>query len=760
MAQKIEGAQRDFSFGEIDAALKRADDHPARKAGLRQMVNARILNSGAIQDRPGRSALFLEQGRVEKVLMSPGNLFYLAFGAGYLRVYNVAGVQVFSSTKKADGATNIPWTLATVKNISWVVAAAANQFVIYICYGDDAPVNVPQILTWDGVSQTSTWTLSAFAEAINVGQKRTPFYRISPPNVTMQPGGLSGSVSVAFSANILVAGMIGTRFEYCGAQLTLTAVSSPTTGTATANQPIPQGQALTLSSTQGVITVGQELIGSTSHAIGIVTSFVGAVATVQLLPDATGTVRFFTTENAVGPTGLGVVSGTGGVNPQAVATWSDEVMNLFRGYPKSVFYDQGRLGFCNFPALPSGIGWSTIGLPTDFYAEDVSSPANAVFELAPHKSQVLFVVAGPESSEFVLCDNSVYYIPISPTNPLKPGSVSFQLLSGDGAAPVQPRVAQELILYVNAGQNSVMAIISTGAYYRPFNTKNLSDLHAHLFNGIQCIAVPSADGAFNERYAYVLNGDGTIAVGKYDPKSLQSNQPVIGWGPWSGSASVSWIGAQANDVIFTSSYFGVGIVEILDDTQYLDCALNVNALPAALAAPIGKGPLWFIPSQTVTLIDQVTRMMGTYQIDANGFIVPQFNGGENLAIASLVAGQPWTMIAEPFCPTANPGADVGQRMSKRRISRLAAYVERSTGFLMARLFSGPITPTSPALGAVIGSHRVPAWNIGDDATKPPPQRETVERWRPLGRDFDPRVAIIKDTPGPLLIAELGVEATI
>ena len=104
--------------------------------------------------------------------------------------------------------------------------------------------------------------------------------------------------------------------------------------------------------------------------------------------------------------------------------------------------------------------------------------------------------------------------------------------------------------------------------------------------------------------------------------------------------------------------------------------------------------------------------------------------------------------------------DVGQRMFKRRVSRFAAYVVNSTGFLMARLFSGPITPTSPALGTIMNQHRVTTWNQGDDPTKPPPLREIAERWRPIGRSFDPRVAIIKDTPGPLLIAELGMEATI
>ena len=59
MPRQIQGSQTDFSFGEIDVALERADSHPARKAGLRQMANARILNSGGLQNRSGRRALYL-----------------------------------------------------------------------------------------------------------------------------------------------------------------------------------------------------------------------------------------------------------------------------------------------------------------------------------------------------------------------------------------------------------------------------------------------------------------------------------------------------------------------------------------------------------------------------------------------------------------------------------------------------------------------------------------------------------------------------
>jgi hypothetical protein len=73
-----------------------------------------------------------------------------------------------------------------------------------------------------------------------------------------------------------------------------------------------------------------------------------------------------------------------------------------------------------------------------------------------------------------------------------------------------------------------MAVIATGAYLRPFNTESLSQFHTHLFDAMQRIAAPSGDDTFLERYPYVLNGDGTIAVGKYDPRSLAGGQPVIG----------------------------------------------------------------------------------------------------------------------------------------------------------------------------------------------------------------------------------------
>lgn len=808
---KIIGAQRDFSAGELDVAMKRADENPVMKIGARQALNWRILNSGAASNRPGRRILFLEMGRVEKVLMSPGNTFFLVFGAGYLRVYNAAGANVFSSTVKGDGASAIPWTSATVRKVSFAVATGS-QFSIYIAYADGAPNNVPQVLTWDGVSQTSTWTLATYAETITVGgQKRTMFSRISPKNVTMVPSGQSGTVTLTTSAPIFVAGMVGTRMAWCGRQLLITGVSSGYVATAVCQEIIPGAEFLGLVDrtfnqnidASSFFSVGDVVKGSISGQEGIVTAVTGTDIIVQLLPGSTGgSIGFYAGSNKdnsdmiVGPNGSAVIANSENIiikGPQAVSVWDDEVINNYRGYPSTVFFDQDRLGFAGIPSLPSGVAWSSISLPLDFYVEATGSTttaSGAILELIPGKSQVLFVIPGMEGSEFVFCDNAVYYIPITTQSPLEPGSVEFKLLSEQGCAPnIEPQPAQQSILFVKAGGVELGAVQAPGAYYRPYVVDNVSEFHSHLFTGSPplALAVPPAPSQFEENYAYVLLADGSLVVGKYAIRQGlldvgPDGKPKIGWLPWTGDGAVEWISALSGDLVLTTNYpasggssfskgyssgFGggglVSVVETLDATQPLDCTLAVNNLPTALAAPGGKGPLWWLSNASVTLFDGA-RPMGTYNTDANGFIVPQFNGGENLASATLIAGQPWTSVLEPFVPDAPPGQSQHQRMFKRRVSRMAVYVSSSTGFLMARLFSGPITPAtaaaSLALGTVMNTFRVTTWNIGDDVEIAPPLREEAYRWRPLGRSYDPRMAVIKDTPGPLIIHEIGLEASL
>ncbi len=87
-------------------------------------------------------------------------------------------------------------------------------------------------------------------------------------------------------------------------------------------------------------------------------------------------------------------------------------------------------------------------------------------------------------------------------------------------------------------------------------------------------------------------------------------------------------------------------------------------------------------------------------------------------------------------------------------------MQNSSGFTMCRLFSGPVTRTSQQPGTIMQRRRIETWNQDDDPTQPPPLREQAYSTRPIGRAHDPRVAIIKDTPGPLIVLEIDLEVSV
>jgi hypothetical protein len=357
----------------------------------------------------------------------------------------------------------------------------------------------------------------------------------------------------------------------------------------------------------------------------------------------------------------------------------------------------------------------------------------------------------------VFTDKGVYYIPINEANPLKPGSVVFRLVTPDAGSQVRPLETNEAILYVNAGLQRIVAIVGTGVTTstKPYYVKDISEYHYTLFNQPKGIAVSNGEGTFPERYVYVVNTDGTMVVGRFEPAN---DKNWVGWLPWSGSGVVNWVSALQSNVIFTSNYgANQNIVEAIDDTVYLDSAVAINAVPTGLAAPTAHGPLWWFPNGTVELMDGA-RPLGTHVVDALGFV--QALDGEDLSSLTIVAGQPWTQLLEPFIPLTAGGQNMHQRVSKRRIARAAVSVQHATGFAWVKLYAGPAGANLPVPGTMTIMRRVPNYNEGDDANLPPPLREVTDTIRPLGRTNDPRIGIYKDTPGPILVLETGMEVSI
>src|SRR5262252_2538699 len=191
--------QTDFSGGQVDVAIKRNDPHPLHKAGLRQCINWRILNSQGLTNRAGRSAKFLDGPRVEEIIMAPGQPFLLCFSPGTITIRSMAGAVVFTSN-------TFPWTAATVG----LIVGAIYQYQIFLTY----PGIQPLVITW--TPNTTSFTLANYAPTVTLaGQKRTFFYRLSPLGVTLRPSAYTGSVTLTFSAGMnLTSSQNGTLIRY------------------------------------------------------------------------------------------------------------------------------------------------------------------------------------------------------------------------------------------------------------------------------------------------------------------------------------------------------------------------------------------------------------------------------------------------------------------------------------------------------------------------------------------------------------------
>ena len=309
--------QRDFSAGELDDHGQRRDDTPMFKAGCRQMLNKRILPTGALSPRPGRRALFEQLSRTEAFVTMDGDEFYVSFEAGRLKVRDVDGTIVLHKT-------GLPWTSALIGDICW----DRYQDEAFICY----PGARPRVLRWDA----GVWTLSDFKErTMPNGQKRTPFRRFSDPGITMEVSDVNGVVTIVFSEPVLNPKFVGTRLRYQGRQLEVLEYIGPRTGKARVKEKLEHGSRLKFGGNpSGQFSIGDVVTGEETDAKGEVSSFEGDD---KMIVSRSSSDTFKQDEIIVGPTGKRkCLDAENNLKPPPAVSWDEEIMNDMRGYPRSV----------------------------------------------------------------------------------------------------------------------------------------------------------------------------------------------------------------------------------------------------------------------------------------------------------------------------------------------------------------------------------------------------------------------------------------
>ncbi len=557
-----------------------------------------------------------------------------------------------------------------------------------------------------GGTSSATAVVTSFVPGAT-GMPGTASARVVSGAFSLGGGGVSGDAETVIAEVSLTEG-------------TLIAILDGTQAGATARE------------TWGTFSIGETVTGGVSGATGTVAaatiSTVGVV-TIQLKSIYTG---FTVGETLVSPTSRTTISTISTAALQPSIEWDEQAASTFRGWPRGCLYDRSRVAMFDLPQIPEGIIWSAIDAYADFYVG--ADADNAMFELVPGRKHVIHMLGGPD--QFVFTDAGVFYIPISESNPLKPGSIAFVSITSDGCGAVQPVATPDGLLFLNDGLSRVIAISQSGAVTRPYVPQDVTELCSHLIKSPVCMAATTGAYDFPERYVYVVNADGTLAVGRF-----ASNKKWVGWSPWDGVGAARWCSSLGAEMLFNVDYAGastVSLVERQDATQVMDGAVTLNAVASTLAPSGGAGPLWMWSGLSVDLVDQ-GRDLGERAVDATGHLVTLL--GDDFSSATIVAGQGWTSTFEPFIPHVAEGRDLGQTQTRRRLVTAAVAVEHSVGFEW-------------------GGRAIPAYAWGEEGGAAPVPREDTYRFKGIGRSFDPRAVLTKSRPGSISIVEVSLEVTV
>lgn len=715
--------QRDFSAGQIDESLTRRDDTDLYKAALKLAQNTEPTAGGGFRQRAGTELLFTETSEVRvafHVRLPDGNTHIITLGTGRFTA------KLSDGTLKSN-ITGCPWSGSALSFIVWELV----DYRLIITTNLKSANFQPQVFTYS--PSAGTWSRAAFAFPTGLtGALRQPYYRFAgTEGISLSPSGFTGSITVTASAGLFNASHVGVDFLYggipgraLGRAFRVTGYTNPTTVTATVLEELPPTQAVVPASgeTTTGFQVGQVVEGDTSGTVGVVT----AVASGQL--DVTLAVNYqgFTTgEQIISPTARFTVgSWTFDPAPATSLTWSEALISAFRGWPGSVSSANQRVIFTDLPQLPQAVCWSAIGTHDDFLV--TGDETGAIVETIPDAVRCYHVLGGYD--QFAFTDVGIYYIPVSGSSPLISGSVEFRRIESEGSSFVRPQEIEGSHIFVNSGRSSIMAIQPTGQTARPYIVRDISRYHRSLINSPICLAVLNSRSQSAERYIYVVNGGGAIALGQYEP-----SRDWIGWRPHitQGSAfryAHGLLGALIFTVERTIDGTTLRWIEQRDPDLVIDGATYTIAPLGAFLDYAGGN---------VEVIDDAStpRYYGNFPVNGIGTLVGLPSG-----LTTFWAGFEIACSVIFLVPGVEGGQSVGQRQRRRRIARSALTVKDTQG---GYTFHGKLEP---------------AFRAGESQEAAAPLRDETIRRRKLGRSFSPEVDLTREMPGLLEVLEVSMDA--
>ena len=691
-----------FGAGELSPNMARRSDTQQHADGALLMRNVRLLNAGGFTRRPG--SLHLREvpagTRLVEFTFAVDQQYLLAFSAGRVDAYLVDGAE-------AGSVAGCPWSADDVRAMTWV---QSGDTVFLFC----RPWH-PRVLRRIGAA---TWTLEAWEADEGIGgASKQPYCKFAPPASTIQPSARSGSVTVTASEPAFEPGHVGQRVRYAGSEIQVSGFASSTQITGTVLQALPPSQRLTLASTAGFRT-GHIIEGRESAAKGEVIAADASGVDVAVA----GETLFKINEDVTSPLAESKVTAVADIAPLPRRDWDEPYLSPVYGWPAAGALHRQRLWMGGHTRLPSSVLASRVGSHYDF---DIGTgeDAEAIFE--DLGDSAVSWVRHFHSAEHLLIftDQGVYYVPETAANPLRPSSIQFNKIGSNGCGAVAPHAFDEGALYVHLSGGAVLDVRPTGDATKSWTAADVALLASHLIRQPTDIAATHGADGTPERYAFFVNGDGTLAV----MHSIQSQQ-VLGWGLWETE------GAYRSVAVLAGKVYAVVERDFAGATRWclerFDQALTTDG-----AAILPAGSTWAPLLAGMSAHARAeTHYIGPVEVQTGGSI-PDLSSTVPVEVGRFFCWTVRTLPPEPKLPNGGTAGHV------KRISRARVYVQDSVRIK-------------------VGDRAMDAYRVGEDVTVPPASRTEWFEVGLLGRSREPTVTLTQDEPLPATILGMSMEVII
>lgn len=478
--------QRSFVIGEPREEFLEADDLDLRLASLRKARNVRIKATRTVDQKLG--SIFKREIASDipifEVRPNFGETYAVVVESNLLSIWDVQGNTVYSNATYAFGALSKVWVEGFGKDI--VIGCENGLFS----------------LTY---TSSTVWALGPFVFAAAPGGELAQPYWAFVKGITMTPSALTGAITLTASADFFTPQYVGQRIRYNYREVLITSYTSPTVVDGTVVSRLPPTYRLTVASAAS-FQVGDAIIGQDTDFQGIITNISGSdidVTTLRFLdgPDVS--------ERISGPSATTTVSSKTTVAPAASNVWDEPLISPARGYPQAAAGANGRLIMVDFPQVSDVICASSVREIFDFLvgAEDDDAIVRTAGDNSP---RILHVVNAGDL--LLLSDRGIYVVELQGNKELTPSTFVARLIDKRGASTVKPAQVDDGVLFVDASGEAIAAAQLDGNIYLKWSVRTISTFHDHLIRAPTFLCGPPQDNQLPEKYLFVTNSDGTLAV--------------------------------------------------------------------------------------------------------------------------------------------------------------------------------------------------------------------------------------------------------